>query len=71
MEYLENLQMAKARMDYMHFWRQSEFKRSCGSLKLSASTSRYEDIKWGYGLLSNNTVEDYLWILTIQKLNVS
>lgn len=37
MEYLENLQMTKARMDFMHFRRQSEFKRSCGSLKLSAS----------------------------------
>lgn len=43
MDCLENLHMAKARMDYMHFGRQAEFKTRCGSLKLSAD--RYEDRK--------------------------
>lgn len=38
MEYLENLKVTKAWMGYMYFWKQSEFKRSYGSLKLSAGT---------------------------------
>lgn len=50
MDYLEKFHMAKAGMDYMHFWRQAEFKRRCGNLKLSAN--RYEARKWGYGLLN-------------------